>query len=134
MPVRRPCGLSIKGAHAISVLHANTMQKAIPDMTDPASAKTAPLDPEHPISVRKRRLKYRSWKRGTKEMDLLMGSFADAHIDTMSEDELDQFEALLRESDPDLYSWYMKNSEPPADHANPMLPRFLAFSYQPDSR
>ena len=99
-----------------------------------ASADNTLTSNDDPVAVRKRRLRYRSWKRGTKEMDLLMGSFADAYIEDMTAEELDQFEALLRESDPDLFSWYMKNSEPPADHGNPMLPRFLSFTYTPETR
>jgi antitoxin CptB len=92
------------------------------------------LDANEERAARQRRLRYRSWKRGTKEMDLLMGNFADTHITTMSDAELDQFEAMLLESDPDLYSWYMGNSKPPADNLNPMIPRFLAFDYTPEER
>lgn len=38
-------------------------------------------------------------------MDLIMGRFADAHIPNLNENELDQYEALLEENDPDLYNW-----------------------------
>jgi antitoxin CptB len=51
------------------------------------------------------RLKFRSWHRGTRELDLLLGSFADAHLAGFTPDELDQYEVLLQESDPDLYNW-----------------------------
>ncbi len=55
--------------------------------------------------TRRKRLIFRSWHRGTREMDLILGRFADAHVPGFSDDELDQFEALLGESDPDLYDW-----------------------------
>ena len=58
-----------------------------------------------PLEARRKRLRFRSWHRGTKEMDVLLGSFADAHIAELSEDEVTQFERLLNNSDPDLYNW-----------------------------
>jgi antitoxin CptB len=87
---------------------------------------------EDPIEIKRRQLHYRSWKRGTKEMDLLMGSFADANLSSMDTDELELFEHLLRESDPDLYNWFMGKAEPPANYENPMLQRFLSFAYKPE--
>ncbi|MGH6916010.1 MAG: succinate dehydrogenase assembly factor 2, partial [Geminicoccales bacterium] len=55
--------------------------------------------------ARRKRLRYRAWHRGTKEMDLLLGRFADAQLAGMTPAQLDAFEALLCESDPDLYDW-----------------------------
>ncbi|MBV6632533.1 MAG: succinate dehydrogenase assembly factor 2 [Alphaproteobacteria bacterium] len=100
-------------------------------MTD-AQPETVSADEAR--DIRRRQLRYRSWKRGTKEMDLLMGNFADAYLDGFSDEELDQFEWLLRENDPDLYNWFVGVSQPPADYENPMLARFLAFDYKPDPR
>jgi antitoxin CptB len=54
---------------------------------------------------RRERLRFRSWHRGMREMDLLMGSFADAHIATFTPAQLDEYEAILQLIDPDLYSW-----------------------------
>lgn len=95
-------------------------------------AKTAITQQD--IEARRRQLRYRSWKRGTKEMDLLMGNFADAHLDSFNDEELDQFEWLLRENDPDLLNWFVGAAKPPEDYQNPMLARFLAFDYKPDAR
>ena len=47
------------------------------------------------MEVEKRRLRYRAWRRGTKEMDLILGGFADAHLDSMDEAMLKEFESLL---------------------------------------
>lgn len=55
--------------------------------------------------IRIRRLTMRSWRRGTREMDLILGPFADRHLATLNESEMDVFELLLAENDQDLYPW-----------------------------
>ncbi len=57
------------------------------------------------LETRRKRLIYRSRHRGTKEMDILLGGFADRHLDGFSAAQLDRFEGLLQNSDPDLYGW-----------------------------
>lgn len=53
----------------------------------------------------RRRVRYRSWHRGTREVDLMLGRFADAHLQALSEEQLDRFAALLTRPDPDIYDW-----------------------------
>lgn len=60
---------------------------------------------DNDIDRRRKRLKFRSWHRGMREMDFLCGRFADRNLEVFSERQLDLFEALLHESDPDLYGW-----------------------------
>lgn len=67
--------------------------------------------------IRLKRLKIRSWRRGTREMDLLLGAYADARLAKMSGDELDAFEALLHENDQDLYAWIAGKAAPDPRHA-----------------
>ncbi|WP_296474693.1 succinate dehydrogenase assembly factor 2 [Roseinatronobacter sp.] len=55
--------------------------------------------------ARLKKLRMRSWRRGMKEMDLILGPYADAHIAQLSTDELDAYERLLDENDQDLYLW-----------------------------
>ena len=55
--------------------------------------------------ARLKRMTMRSWRRGTKEMDLILGPYADARLATMPAAELELFDALLAEADQDLYSW-----------------------------
>lgn len=55
--------------------------------------------------ARLRRLRMRSWRRGTKEMDLILGGFADSGLGALGEAELALYEALLAENDHDLYQW-----------------------------
>lgn len=57
------------------------------------------------IEEYRRKLKFRAWHRGTREMDLLLGSFADQHIESFHETQLEEFEKLLENPDPDLYDW-----------------------------
>lgn len=67
---------------------------------------------------RLKRLRLRSWRRGTKEMDLLLGHFADLHLAGLTTDELDAFEALLEENDQDLYAWASGRETMPVRHAD----------------
>ncbi len=66
---------------------------------------------------RLKRMTIRSWRRGTKEMDLILGRFWDAEGDALDPDTLDTYEALLAENDQDLYAWVSGQAEPPADFA-----------------
>ncbi len=65
--------------------------------------------PEH----RLKRLRMRSWRRGTKEMDLILGGWSDANLDGLSEADLVKYDALLSENDNDLYQWVTKQAPTP---------------------
>ena len=72
--------------------------------------------------IRVKRLRMRAWHRGIKEMDLILGGWADRHLDGADDPTLDAFEAVMAEADQDLYSWVSGQVEPPAGIA-PMLDR-----------
>ena len=55
--------------------------------------------------IRLKRLKIRSWRRGTREMDLVLGGWSDAALAGLDADDLDLYEALLEENDHDIYAW-----------------------------
>lgn len=76
---------------------------------------------------RRKRLRFRAWHRGTKEMDLILGPFADHWLARMSDSELDAFEVLLTESDPDLYNWVTGREPIPADRDVRLLDRLIEF-------
>ncbi len=80
-----------------------------------------------PLEARRKRLRFRSWHRGTKEMDVLLGSFADAHITNFSEDEVTQFERLLNNSDPDLYNWISGYEPLPPSEDSAVMQKLLNF-------
>ncbi|MCI4665258.1 MAG: succinate dehydrogenase assembly factor 2 [Neomegalonema sp.] len=72
-----------------------------------------------------RRLKVRCWRRGTKEMDLILGGFLDARGAQFSDAELTAFDALIREDDNVLYSWVAGSAAPAPEHA-PMIEKIRA--------
>lgn len=55
--------------------------------------------------TRLKRMRMRSWRRGTKEMDMILGPFADERLGQLREEELELYERLLSENDQDLYFW-----------------------------
>lgn len=75
--------------------------------------------------TRHRRLRIRCWRRGTKEMDLILGSFSDQRLPELSDEELSAFEALLDENDNDLYLWVSGALAAPDRH-EPILARVRA--------
>jgi len=79
--------------------------------------------------TRRRKLKFRAWRRGFREMDLLMGSFADKYLDTYGQAELDQFEALLGLPDWEVYAWLVGQEEVPEADRSPVLDQLIAFKY-----
>ncbi len=85
---------------------------------------SADLDP------RRRRILYRCWHRGIREMDLVFGSFAEAEIASLADAELDEFEAIMGEDDHDLHAW-ITGAQPLPDELNtPLFARVAA--YKPD--
>ena len=82
---------------------------------------SADLDP------RRRRILFRAWHRGIREMDLIMGRFADAAIDTMSDADLDDFERLIEVPDRDLFRWITGEDETPPNYDTTIFRRVKAF-------
>lgn len=82
-----------------------------------------------PETIRRKRLMFRSWHRGTREMDLLLGTFADLYVPEFSPEELEQYEDLLMESDPDLYAWISGQESPPDAKKNAVLGKLVGFRY-----
>ena len=83
------------------------------------------------LEVRRKRLRFRSWHRGTKEMDLLVGSFADRHLADFDRAQLDRYEALLLEADPDLYNWMTGAVAPPPELDHDVMKLLRDFRYEP---
>lgn len=74
-----------------------------------------------------RKLQYRAWHRGFREADLILGPFADNHLDGLAADELEDFERLLEAPDHDLYAWIIGQAEPPPELDLPVLAKIRAF-------
>lgn len=77
--------------------------------------------------ARLKRLRMRSWRRGTKEMDLVLGPWADAHLESLDEARLALYDRLLAENDQDLMSWLLGQSATPEDMA-PLLTQIGGFA------
>lgn len=95
----------------------------MPDQSEAASYEQAPLNDFQ------RRLIFRAWHRGTREMDLLMGRFAERHVPGMSEADLAEFDYLLKEPDPDLYDWIAGRKAPPANLMGPVMTKLIGFRF-----
>jgi antitoxin CptB len=66
---------------------------------------------------RLKRLRLRSWRRGTREMDLILGGFADARLAGLDAAAIATYEALLAEDDLELYRWVAGNDSIPAPYS-----------------
>jgi antitoxin CptB len=83
------------------------------------------------LDERRRRLLFRCWHRGTREMDLIMGRFADTHIGTLTEAELGAYERLTDVPEPDLYAWITGERPVAPEHDSPLFHRLRHFARNP---
>ncbi len=99
-----------------------------PPETDPPETARLERTPDEAESsaVRRRRLRFRSWHRGTREMDLVLGRFADRHLAALDAATLDAYEALLSVPDPELYGWLTGRATVPAAYDTPLMRHLIA--------
>jgi antitoxin CptB len=81
-----------------------------------------------PSDIRRKRLLFRSWHRGTRESDLILGRFADANLAGFDDMQLDLFEALLDCADADIFDWVAGRALPPPEHDHGVTRLLLAHS------
>lgn len=93
----------------------------IPDILPPPE----PPPGDETAEARIKRLRLRSWRRGIREMDLILGGFADGALAALPEPEIALYDALLRENDHDLYAWITGRVAPPAQY-DALLARIAA--------
>jgi antitoxin CptB len=79
------------------------------------------------LDPRRRRMLFRSWHRGIREMDLIMGRFADAYIHALAPAELDEYERLMELTDQELYSWLCGEVPVAADYDTPLFRKLRDF-------
>jgi antitoxin CptB len=82
------------------------------------------------LDQRRRKLLFRSWHRGTREMDLIMGRFADATIDQLAEEEIGELERLIEAPDPELLAWITGEADVPPDYDTALVRRLRDFSHR----
>ncbi len=79
------------------------------------------------LDARRRKLLFRAWRRGVREMDLIVGRFADAHIAALDAPALDDFERLIEVPNAELYAWVSGAQAVPQSHDSAVLRRLIAF-------
>ena len=79
------------------------------------------------LEARRKRLRFRSWHRGTREADLLLGGFADACLNAMTVEDLALFDAILDRPDPVLMAWMTGVQVCPASERDAVMDRLLQF-------
>jgi len=79
------------------------------------------------MDIRRKRLLYRATYRGFKEVDLILGGFANRYIDSLSDDEMVMFEDLLKAKDHDIYDWLTDKQPVPANYDTSLFHRLRAF-------
>jgi antitoxin CptB len=79
------------------------------------------------LDDRRKRLLFRCWHRGTREMDLILGRFADTTIASLSDGELAQLEQLIEVPDPDLYAALTDGAPLAPRYAGTLFDRIKAF-------
>lgn len=89
--------------------------------------KTQDGSPEEPLDILRKKLRFRAWHRGTREVDLIMGSFADLFLDQFDHDKLHQFEALLDAPDLDVYDWIVRGEPVPDIYRNDVIEMLREF-------
>jgi antitoxin CptB len=78
------------------------------------------------LDARRRKLLFRSWHRGIREMDLILGGFADHAIAELSDRELDEYEVLLELQDADILSWVTGEQPVPTTYDTPLFRKIAA--------
>lgn len=79
------------------------------------------------LDTRRKRALFRAWHRGIKEMDMLLGTFADAHLGAMSDAEMDEFEALMEIPDQDMFRYITGLALMPPEHVGPVYLRIVSY-------
>ena len=81
------------------------------------------------LDLRRRKLLFRSWHRGTREMDLIMGRFADSALTGLNDAELTDFERLVDVPDHDLLAWVTGEAAVPQDFDTVLFRRMRDFHH-----
>jgi antitoxin CptB len=87
---------------------------------------SAELDP------RRRKILFRAWHRGMREMDLILGGFADSALTTLTDTQLDELEHIMDLPDRDLLQFITEEIPTPSNYATPLFAQIKAFAPQID--
>ena len=76
------------------------------------------------------KLRFRAWRRGFREADLILGPFADVHGPTLSVEQLDTLETLLEQSDREIYAWIVGQEPTPERFETDVMAMIRAFRFE----
>ena len=79
------------------------------------------------LDERRRRILFRAWHRGTREMDLMIGRFCNSELAKLPESDIDDLERLMDAPDPDVFSWLSGELAVPLDYDCPVFHRIRVF-------
>ncbi|MDZ4692657.1 succinate dehydrogenase assembly factor 2 [Terricaulis sp.] len=79
---------------------------------------------------RRKKLKFRAWRRGFREIDLILGGFADHRLANLDDQQLDEFERLLDAPDQDVFAWITNQAPAPAEYETETLALIRAFRFE----
>ena len=88
-------------------------------------ASMSSADPD----ARRRQLRFRAWRRGFREADLILGPFADTRLGGLTPLQLDEFETLLDQPDQDLYAWIIGTQPTPEAFDGEVLALIRSFRF-----
>jgi antitoxin CptB len=77
--------------------------------------------------TRLKRIRFRAWRRGFREADLILGPFADSHGPNLTETQAIAFEILLDQPDHDVYAWIIGKASPPPEFETDLLAMIRDF-------
>lgn len=103
---------------------------AEPDFNMPDIDDTETADSREKLDPRRRKLLFRSWHRGMREMDYILGQYSDKNIASMTDAQLDEYERLLEVLDRDLFKWIMGEGEAPQAYDTELFRDIVAFRHQ----
>ena len=81
------------------------------------------------LDDRRKRLRFRAWHRGTREMDLVLGRFVDAKVAALLDEEIDDLEALMEVPDPELYLWIAGTADVPENYNTEVFRKIVAYHH-----
>ncbi len=98
---------------------------------DSAPSKTNKKLVPDELDLIRRRIRVRAWRRGMREMDIILGEFVDARVETLDSEELAQLEALLDAEDDQAFRWFSSGAAP-ASHDTSLFRKIAAFHAEKD--
>ena len=84
------------------------------------------------LDPRRRKLKFRLWHRGIREMDLVLGGFADAELSRLNDADLAEVEGWLDIPDQQMFAWVNGSETPPAEIDTKLFRKLRIFHKRPD--